>query len=365
MKSLLVRVIGIIVAAVLAVAPAHSAEVSPTYRPFLGQWSPEVQYWFSSAFAIYKRSFIKADGRVYDPQNGGITHSESQGYGMLLALLADDKETFGKVFGFAKRVLQRSDRMFAWKFVPGRGTPDRNNATDGELLIATALSLASMRWNDARYAAEAAAIADVVGRKLIIEQGDYTLLLPGEWGKPERKGSVATINLSYFIPMTLPVMNALAPKYPWRKVYDDSVRMLDGLIHPPSEWSNVNLYGETVPARGFPPEFSYNAIRIPLYLLQVGEYNATVNRFLYEAWGPRSDKNPFTFDVTTFRSGDRFWDSAYDFLYDLMVCAQRGTPVPLESYSMKMDNYYASSIHLFAIAAMYAHYPNCAAGLGE
>jgi endoglucanase len=44
----------------------------------------------------YRQAFIR-DGRVIDVDNGGITHSEAQGYGMLLAEAAGDRPTFDRL----------------------------------------------------------------------------------------------------------------------------------------------------------------------------------------------------------------------------------------------------------------------------
>ena len=40
-----------------------------------------------SDWAAYRDRFVLADGRVVDDGNGGISHSEGQGYGLLLAVL--------------------------------------------------------------------------------------------------------------------------------------------------------------------------------------------------------------------------------------------------------------------------------------
>ena len=40
------------------------------------------------------------DGRVVDNVNGGISHPESQGYGMLLAIAAGDRDTFERIWSF-------------------------------------------------------------------------------------------------------------------------------------------------------------------------------------------------------------------------------------------------------------------------
>ena len=344
----------------LSAGPTAAASTPTDYDPYLGKLDPETQRWFSAIFEIYAKAFVTSDGRVFDPQNGGITHSESQGYGMMLALLGGDAETFDRIWSFARRHLQRPDKLFAWKYVPGRGITDRNNATDGEILIATALSLAAVRWNRTDYAAAAVPIADAVGAKLILRHGPYTVLLRGEWARPDGVQQRVTINLSYFIPVAIRMMEALAPNHPWEDVYRDSFRILDDLIHPPSDWTSIDENGEPVPAAGFPRVFSYDAVRIPLYLAQGGYTHPNVTRYLREAWGdPDDTPHLHPFDVMTFEPQGRFWQSAYDFIYELMHCAETGEPVTAESMGMSMENYFASSLHIMAIAGMYANYPHC------
>ncbi|MCF3933708.1 glycosyl hydrolase family 8 [Acuticoccus sp. M5D2P5] len=341
----------------LSLSP-RSYALDQSYMPYLGQLPPAEQQWFAAAFQIYRKAFIQPDGRVFDPQNGGITHSESQGYGMLLALLGSDPETFDLIWRFAKAKMQRADKLFAWKWVPGRGLTDRNNASDGEILIATALGLAGMRWDNAEYIAEATAIAEATGTKLIREFGGFTVLLPGEWAAPTPREPDPTLNLSYYIPLTLPVLEALAPDHPWEKVMRDGDAILDSLIHPPSDWSTVNAYGEVVPARGFPPRFSYDAVRIPLYLMQLGRTSPKVTRYLMEIW-PDDTRDIYPFDVFTFARTDKFWGKSYVFIYEMLHCLDDGTPISADATEMKMTNYFDTSLHLMAIAAMYAHYPEC------
>jgi hypothetical protein len=60
-------------------------------RPLAGALS-DLDAWRS-----YKRRFLSDQGRVIDTANGGISHSEGQGYGMLLAVAASDHETFDAI----------------------------------------------------------------------------------------------------------------------------------------------------------------------------------------------------------------------------------------------------------------------------
>lgn len=353
------RVSRLIILLFLGLCGPVSADSAPAFKPYLGELDQETQNWFEAAFLVYRESFIESDGRVFDPQNGGITHSESQGYGMLLALLGNDQPTFDRIWSFAKTRMQRPDGLFSWKYVPGKGITDANNATDGELFMGTALALASIRWGDQRYVQEAQRIADVVGRKLILNYGGYTLLLPGEWARPSQRNPRAVINMSYFIPISLQVFEGLAPQYPWEKVYHDGFRILDDMIHPPSDWTNVSEYGEPVPARGFKRLFSYDAVRIPMYLLQAGVTHHKTSEILTTIWGnPRSGPT-FPFDVMTMGKTDRFWGNSYELTHDLLYCLDTNTPVPYEDLGMKMENYFDSSLHLMMMAVLYSVNPQC------
>ena len=65
----------------------------------------------------FKDQFISDDGRVIDTQQQQISHSEGQGYGMLLAVKFNDQATFKKLWRWSQDNLQiRKDRLFAWKF---------------------------------------------------------------------------------------------------------------------------------------------------------------------------------------------------------------------------------------------------------
>jgi len=205
------RFIFIVLFCASTVVPATAAQSA--FAPYLGEFDEDLQRWYSAMFAQYKQAFIKPDGRVFDPQNGGITHSESQGYGMMLALLGNDRATFDRIWLFARNTMQKPDKLFGWKYVPGKGVTDWNNATDGELLIATALALAGERWDDRSYIAEAVAIAEATGQHMIRRFGGYTLLMPGNWAEPGGRKRSMTVNLSYFIPLTLRVMQVLAPRH--------------------------------------------------------------------------------------------------------------------------------------------------------
>ena len=51
---------------------------------------------FLIAWTDFKSRHIQQDGRVVDNGNGGISHSEGQGYALVLAELAGDREVFDR-----------------------------------------------------------------------------------------------------------------------------------------------------------------------------------------------------------------------------------------------------------------------------
>ena len=96
----------------------------------------------------FRQRFITADGRVVDTGNRNVSHSEGQGYGMLLAEAFDDRPTFNRLLGWTRATLLRPEGLHAWRFKPGGiGVDDNNNATDGDLYIGWALLRAAQRWD--------------------------------------------------------------------------------------------------------------------------------------------------------------------------------------------------------------------------
>src|SRR5260370_14407026 len=67
----------------------------------------------------YKDRFVTSEGRVVDNANGGISHSEGQGYAMLIAGRLDDRPTFEAICQWTQRhLLIREDGLAAWRWRP-------------------------------------------------------------------------------------------------------------------------------------------------------------------------------------------------------------------------------------------------------
>ena len=146
----------------------------------------------------FKDRFVAADGRVIDTGNGGISHSEGQGYGLLFAERFGDRDVFDRLLGWTEANLRRrSDALHAWRYRPGAAVPvdDWNNASDGDLLIAWALLRAGQRWGNQDYTDLGTAIATDLLALCVREVAGTTVLLPAASGF-ERPGRVI-VNPSY------------------------------------------------------------------------------------------------------------------------------------------------------------------------
>lgn len=227
---------------------------------------PETSY-TSGLWEDYRGIYISDEGRVVDGGQRGISHSEGQGYAMILAEAADDRATFGRVWNWARRNLQvREDALLAWKWDPGtRSVVDPNNATDADVLVAWALLRAARRWASPDYAREAWRLLNDIRSKLIMDTAIGPVLLPGTSGFVH--DGVATINLSYWVFPALTDLNRLDPKGPWAALRKSGLTLLDsarfGTSALPADW--LLMSDPPVPSPLFPPRFGFEALRIPLY----------------------------------------------------------------------------------------------------
>ena len=112
----------------------------------------------AALWQAWKDRFLMPDGRVVDTLQDAASHSEGQGYGMVLATYFDDPEAFARMFQWTERHLAvRADALLAWRWLPDalNSVPDRNNASDGDLFYAWALVRAANRFGNRAYMARA------------------------------------------------------------------------------------------------------------------------------------------------------------------------------------------------------------------
>ncbi len=214
-------------------------------------------------------------GRVIDPQHGQISHSEGQGYGLLLAQAFGDRSSFKEIEDWTEANLAlRDDNLMAWAYRPhvSGASLDRQTATDGDLFRAWALLRAERDSGWAGYGGKAIAIArDIATYCLVTDPRaplEY-LLAPG--AESRRGPDRVLINPSYVMPRALRELGVAAGDSRLIRAADHGETVLSelaatGLL---PNWIDV-----TVSGFGDPQEheviWGYDALRIPLYLTWSG-----------------------------------------------------------------------------------------------
>ena len=319
----------------------------------------------SALWVSYRSRFVTEAGRVVDTANKNISHSEGQGYGMLLAVAANDRATFDRIWNWTRaNLMVRDDQLVAWRWEPDSrpGVADMNNASDGDILIAWALTEASDTWNDNSYRMAGRRIAVEVGRKVVLNQTRFgALLLPAVAGfSAEDRSDGPVVNLSYWVFPAFQRLAALAPDINWGALTQSGVALLRsarfGSSNLPTEW--ISMRGnEPRPAAQFDQTFAYNNIRIPLYLAWAGLGTREDYQPFVAAW---SGGTPAVVDTNTGRRTEVMDEPGYAAIVALTNCAanQREWPQQLRT-SNATGNYYPATLHLLALIAAQSRYPAC------
>lgn len=349
----------LLAAAMMTAAPGvvHATKPAPLAGTLSGQ----------NLWAAYRQRFIKPSGRVVDNANKNISHSEGQGYAMIMAVAAEDRETFARLWEFARSHLQvRDDALLAWRWKPGHAKPvsDKNNASDGDLLIAWALLEAQEAgFGDEYRAAASAILADL---KPLVQNhrrlGPW--IRPGSWGfsAKDHKGS-EIINLSYWVFPALERLTAITGDETWGALARTGPLYLRyasaNRVGLPPDWSSLSpIKASVTVSTKFGTDYSYNAIRVPLYLAWSDQGNAETLRPFARKWMGRKG-GLARIDVTNGRVSGRFADKGYGAVAAVVSCALEGRKFPL-SLRHKLDTfYYPASLQILSVIAIKQRYPQC------
>ncbi|WP_457580635.1 glycosyl hydrolase family 8 [Ensifer canadensis] len=312
----------------------------------------------------YKAKFLDPGGRIIDDGNGGISHSEGQGYGLWLAVLAGSAADFELIWSFTRReLLLRDDGLAAWKWSPSEKPHviDINNATDGDILIAYALTLAGERWKRKDYLSAASKIAKAILDRTVIDYGGRTLLLPGVAGfSASDREDGPVVNPSYWIFEAFPVLDRVAPSPIWAALTNEGRKMLEQLqLGPrkmPADW--ISAKTRLKAAQGFPAEFGYNALRIPLYLVRADSDDAELlSRLRQGMLGANGDL--LISDVTTGAVRATLRDPGYQFVNHILACVMERAPLPDGVKVFSPTQYYPSTLHLLGLSYAKEKRPEC------
>lgn len=225
----------------------------------------------------YQQTFITGDGRVVDFFQHSISHSEGQGYGLLLALMNGDRPAFERIFRWTTENLQvRRDALFAWSWGErangGWNVIDYNNASDGDILIAFALLKAADRWGHPPFREAAQRIVRDIRAYLAVTADDFQLITPAYFGFNGQERT--SFNTGYLMLPAFAEFAKVDDEAFWLRTLRDSRRLLEkaafSRLKLPADWVALEN-GQVTIAAARSPVFGYEAIRAPLYLSWHGE----------------------------------------------------------------------------------------------
>lgn len=357
----------------------------------------------------WKRRFLTDQGRVVDTANGLMSHSEGQGYGMVLAVAAGDRVAFERIWAWTRaNLMVRPDELMAWRWEPDKraGVGDVNNASDGDILVAWALTEAAEFWAEPSYRVAARRIAVEVSRKtFLLKTRHGTLILPAVYGfTDQERGDGPVVNLAYWVFPALERLRIVAPEVDWKGVTQSGLDLLKaaqfGPAGLPPDW--LALKGDKPAlAQGFAPAFGYDAIRAPLYMAMAGigeraHYapfvalwrSSDAARKIPLSGAPRAVAGPSAAKAdgklegktesktdartvpvkvgaeapaaTSTPAGEPMGEPGYRAPGALLMCAVSGRAFPADLRRFEpSENYYPATLRLLALAGARMRYPKC------
>jgi endoglucanase len=320
--------------------------------------------WLGTAWSDYKERFVRA-GRVIDDVNR-ISHSEGQGYAMLIAVKAGDRTAFEDIWQWTKRELYVDlSGLAAWKWDDRTASKvtDKNNASDGDILIAWALAEAAERWGSMKYREAARDIIRAVGKENIAPSPMGIILMPGRIGfSPESHPDGQVLNLSYWVFPAFERFKALDSETDWAAVQATGLKLLResrfGPLRLPADWIAIGS-GQPAPAMAFPAKFSYNAIRIPLYLAWAKLDQPDLLRPFVGLWNNELNLGPFEVDLFSGSAQQTFGGTGFKAVIAVAKCALYKQKLHASVRKVEPDTYYATTLHILALLALQERYPEC------
>src|SRR5476649_1295283 len=225
----------------------------------------------STGWQNYKSRFLQPDGRIVDTANHNVSHTEGQGFAMVLAVNYNDRQTFDALLKWSNDHLYRKDiGLYSWRYDPTATPPVSalNNAADGDTFIAWGLLLAGQKWHNPAYINASTALQAAIIKHNVIKFAGYNVLLPGVSGF--NHNSFVTLNPSYFIFPAWAAFYQHSHLEIWNDLTSDGYKLLANMRFGdprlPTDWVTLRADKTLTPSDHWPSRFSYDAVRIPLYI---------------------------------------------------------------------------------------------------
>ncbi|QDY40482.1 glycosyl hydrolase family 8 [Candidatus Pantoea soli] len=300
----------------------------------------------ADGWSTYKSRFMRDDGRIIDTANNNVSHTEGQGYGMLLAVANNDRATFDRLWQWTRTHLRNPQNdLFWWRYTPDASDPvaDKNDAADGNVLIAWALQRAAQKWGG-DYQQASDRIQRAVVKHTVISYAGYTVMLPGAQGF--NKTSYVVLNPSYFLFTAWREFARHSHLRVWNSLIDDGMTLLGkmqfGKTGLPLDWVALNADGSLAPALGYSNRFSYDAIRVPLNIWWYDPQSLRLVPFQRVWQGYPRQSTPAWFDVLANTPAPYNMDGGLTAVRDLTLNETRY----LTDQLTPQQNYFSASLQL-------------------
>jgi len=318
-------------------------------------------------WAAWKAAHLEASGRVVDGLQGGASHSEGQGYGMVLASALGDETAFDAMLDWTLAHLAlRDDALLCWRWLPDAATPvpDRNNASDADLFFAWALMRGADRFDRPTLASRAGATVAALSARCITPwpgQEGRLLLVPGAEGFAIDGGHV--INPSYYM---LRAMQELGARFRDARLVAaarDGNELLADLarLGPVPDWVEVTA-GGLGNALQFSSNAGYESLRVPLWMIWSARPDHPAVARAYAPGSARAVPDGLTATIVDGTTGavlETSADPGYGAIAALTACAvdrNMGSAMPPFDAAQP---YYPATLHLFAYLAQMDVLPEC------
>jgi endo-1,4-beta-D-glucanase Y len=231
------------------------------------------------AYEAWKSAIVTSNGagghlRTQRPNSPGAevnsTVSEGIAYGMLIAVLMDDRMLFDELWKY-EQLWANSNGLMDW-YINAAGTQrlGTGGATDADEDMAWALVMADRQWGgqgslDKPYLDYGKALIKAIWDHEIDHGNDEFLLAGDTWG-----GNIV-FNTSYFAPNEYRVFEAVTGETGWSKVIDTGYTILTKSLNSANgnvsnglvpAWCDVNG-APKAPQNGGATNYQYDAARVP------------------------------------------------------------------------------------------------------
>ena len=339
---------------------------SPSSLPAGSPAMADAPAWLRKAWPMYLSSYITPEGRVIDNGNGGISHSEGQGYAMLISVRARDRKSFDRIWSWTKANLWiRGDDLFAWAWDPELQphVSDIDDASDGNILIAWALLEAASLWNVDDYRSDAQKIIDAVARHDIVPTRYGPTLLPGSrgFGAADRHDG-PIVNLSYWVFPALARFAQVNKSADWRAVIESGLALIEaarfGPQSLPPDWISL-AQDRLKPANGFPAVFGYDVVRVPLYLAWARPEDRGRLGIFETALTQPPFVPPAVVELSTGKPGERLGGEGYAAIGTILRCVLNEAHAERTLLDVKKELYYPTTLHILSLLALNDVRPRC------